>query len=108
MKNRNIALSIIFSLISCGIYAIYWSYRLVVESDELTGNQGGMSPIVVVILGWLTGGIYWWIWLFQCGKRLDEKNGTSNAVIYLLLAIFGLAIVDFAMIQNEINKVTAA
>lgn len=105
MKNRNIALCIVFSIITCGIYAIYWSYRLVLESDEMLQNTGSMSPIVVVLLGYITAGIYWWIWMYQTGKKLDERNGGgNNAVLYIVLALLGLLIVDMALLQNEINK----
>ncbi len=103
MKNRNIALCIVFTIISCGIYGFYWMFRLATESYEMLQSEG-MSPVAVVLIGLVTGGIYWWIWMFQIGKKLDEKNGSSNAVLYLLLAIFGLVIVDMALLQNEINK----
>ncbi len=108
MKNRNIALSIVFSLISCGIYCLYWMYRLIIESNELTGNTEDMSPVLVIVLGMVTCGIFWWIWLYKCGKRFDEKNGTNNAILFLILAICGLSIVDMALIQKEINAVTPA
>ena len=108
MKNRNIALCIVFSFLTCGIYSIYWFYRLIVETKELVDAPFDMNPIVILLLGMVTCGIFWWVWLYKLGQKLDEKNGTNNAVKYLILAICCLSLVDFAFIQGEINKVTPA
>ena len=37
-----------------------------------------------------------------------EAPDTSSSVLYLLLGIFGLSIVSYALIQSELNKVAAA
>ena len=69
------------------------------------------SIATVVILTIVTCGIYGWVWLYKAGEKVDkikELNGeapSSSSVIYLLLAIFGLAIVAYALIQSELNKV---
>ncbi len=112
IKNRNIAVCIILSIVTCGIYGIYWYYKVVQESDVVTGNPTPMNPILVVILSYLTCGIYMWIWLYQCGSRFDglnlrEGRPSNNGILFLLLAIFGLAIVDWCLIQNELNLRTS-
>jgi len=44
------------------------------------------------------------------GQKVDSIRmsrglpGSNNSLIYLLLCIFGLGIVTYAMIQNEINQ----
>ena len=46
MKKRNIALCILFSIISFGIYGFYWNYKL---GKKLTGS--GTLYLVLSIFG---------------------------------------------------------
>ncbi|MCR5798329.1 MAG: DUF4234 domain-containing protein [Eubacterium sp.] len=109
MKERNIAVCVILSIVTCGIYGIYWMYCLVEESNTMTGCDGP-GGVTVILLTIVTCGIYGWYWLYSVGKRIDELQeregsaGGNNAILYLILAIFELAIVDYCLIQNEINK----
>ena len=40
-------------------------------------------------------------------KKRTGKGSTSNAIIYLLLSIFGFGIVSYCLCQNEINKINS-
>lgn len=31
-------------------------------------------------------------------------NGSSNSILYLILSIFGLSIVNYVLVQSDINK----
>ena len=110
MKNRNIVLCVVFSLITCGIYGIYWIYQLVVAVPQITGVPATVqNPILETLLCCTP---YQFYWQYKVGESLDAKgiNGISagnNKIIFLLLSIFGLGIVNFCILQNEINKVTA-
>ncbi len=63
------------------------------------------------MLSLITCGIYSWVWLYNAGEKVDiirTKRGeskSSSAITYLLLALFGLGIVDYCLIQIELNKV---
>ena len=110
MKERNIAVCIILSLVTCGIYGLYWMYCLVEETKIMTGDEEGASGVMVIILSIVTCSIYLWYWMFTTGKKMDdlsvrEGNASGNfSVLFLILAICGLSIVNYALIQNEINK----
>ena len=57
MKKRNIALSIIFTLITCGIYGLYWFVCLTDETNQAAGEQkttGVMALIFTLIRQRLT------------------------------------------------------
>ncbi len=107
--NRNIALCIIFCFITCGIYGIYWFFKLNDEINSLAGEPDATSGIVVFLLSIVTCGIYLWYWLYQMGTRVDrikQNRGVaseSSHVLFLVLGIFGLGIVDYALMQSEIN-----
>ena len=104
-KRREIALSIVLTIITCGIYGLYWIAKVQDDSLEIskeTGTSGGM----VVLLSIITCGIYFLFWMYNLGKRIDKitenPDGSSN-IIYLILAICGLGIVSLCLAQNELN-----
>lgn len=58
----------------------------------------------------VTCGIYGFYWAYKQGEKIDfiktERNIPSNntGVLYLILQIFGLGIVAYALMQSEINQ----
>lgn len=103
---RNIALSIIFSIITCGIYSIYWMIKMNDEVNELAGETGATSGGMVFLFSLITCGIYSYYWLYKMGERCDtikNKQGSSS-IVYLILGIFGLSIISYCLIQDSINK----
>lgn len=110
IKKRNIALYLILSIVTCGLFGLYWEYVLVNDTNIATGNTEGKNGIVVILLNLITCGIFWWIWVYKAGEGLDAvkvKNGGqagNRGILYLVLSIFGLGIVAVALIQNELNE----
>ena len=109
VKERSVAVAIILSIITCGIYGLYWLACMSDDLNALTGcneTSGG----TVVLLSIVTCGIYNWYWLYKAGEKVDmlkSRNGvqsSNSSIIYLLLGIFGLSIVSYALIQDEINN----
>ena len=108
MKPRNVGLCIVLSIVTCGIYGLYWLYCLnedVCEVTERPGTSGGLVLLFTI----LTCGIYGLYWYYKMGDKLDrarQEQGVppgSLAVLYLVLGIFGLGIVSLALMQNEVN-----
>lgn len=106
---RNIALSVVFSLLTCGIYGIYWMIKINDEVNELAGEADATTGGMVFLFSLLTCGIYSFYWLYKMGERCDKiKNANGySSVIYLVLGILGLTIVSYCLIQDTINKVVA-
>ncbi|MBQ7500165.1 MAG: DUF4234 domain-containing protein [Clostridia bacterium] len=106
---RNIAVCIILSIVTCGIYSYYWLYCLTEDLNAIKGDPNATSGGMVVLLSIVTCGIYLWYWLYKQGSAIDELKArrgapTDNtALLYIILAIVGLSIVDYALIQDEIN-----
>ncbi|MSS62813.1 DUF4234 domain-containing protein [Velocimicrobium porci] len=108
LKQRNIALCIIFSIITCGIYSLYWFVCLTDDVNTISkepGPSGGLALILTII----TCGIYGLYWAYKCGEKLDNVKlrqgypSGNSGILYLILYLFG-AIISFAVIQNELNK----
>jgi uncharacterized membrane protein YpjA len=63
-------------------------------------TSGGM----VVLLTIITCGIYGWYWSYRMGQKMDMLKPDSNhAVLFIVLQIFGLGIVNYCIMQSEIN-----
>ena len=107
IQPREILTSVIFSLITCGIYNIYWFIVLTDEINQLLGKENETSGGLAFVLNLLTCGIYGYIWSYQMGQKVDQLNKSENsysAIIYIVMNALGLQIVNFALIQDSINK----
>lgn len=111
MKQRSVGLCVVLSIITCGIYGLYWYYCLNEEINEVT-EQPGTSGGMVILLTIITCNIYGIYWNYKMGEKLDAARANqgvpsgSLAILYLVLSIFGLSIVSWALMQNEINHYT--
>ncbi len=108
IKQRNIALCIIFTIITCGIYGLYWFVCLTDETNAIA-EENGTSGILALILTIVTCGIYGFYWAYKCGEKIDRAHNLRNepasngGILYLIVYIFG-GIITYALVQNEINK----
>ena len=61
VKNRNIALCVVLSIITCGIYGIYWMYKagekVAYIKQRNTGEIDSSSSVLYLILGIIGFGI---------------------------------------------------
>lgn len=107
IKNRNIVMCILLSFVTCGLYGIYWVIAINNEMCALTPNDDYQtSGGLVVVLMLVTCGIYALYWYYKMGTKVDiikQDGGNGNAVLFLLLGLFGLGIVPCCIMQNEIN-----
>lgn len=58
ITERSIALSIIYTIISFGIYGWFWQFEIAKETNALTNDNKGVTPALVVFLSIITFGIY--------------------------------------------------
>ena len=111
MKYRSVGMCVVLSIITCGIYGIYWYYCLNEDINEVTGRPG-TSGGMVILFSIITCNIYGLFWDYTAGNKvgeIQEYDGRTRdsylGILYLLLDFFGLGIVTMALIQNELNKV---
>lgn len=106
---RSVGLCIVLSIITCGIYGIYWLYCIHEDVQEVCGRPMSVSGGMVIVLDIITCGIYGLYWSYKMGQFLDEAKGTpggSSGILYLVLSFFGLSIVAMALMQSELNCFT--
>ena len=110
LQSKNIVTCIILSIVTCGFYSLYWLYCLVSDINAISDDPNAMSPVLVIILSFVTCGLYFLYWVYKAGSLLDQKmietgrTAESRPILYVLLAVFGLAIVTYALMQDTINK----
>lgn len=109
IQQRSIGLAIILSLITCGIYGIYWMYVITNEVGYLSDDPsftGGKTILFSII----TCGIYTLFWYYILGGKIANaqmKKGfpaKDDGVLLVVLGIFGLGIVSMAIAQSNVNN----
>lgn len=110
VKNRSIALSIILSIITCGIYGLFWYAFMVDDANKVSGEYDSTSGGLTILYSLLTCGLYKIYWSYKVGKQLYNagsncgKDISDNSILYLILSLFGLSIISDALIQNDLNS----
>lgn len=107
---RSVGVCIVLSLVTCGIYSLYWIYCVHNDVQEVSGVPMGVSGGMVILLNIVTCGIYGIYWNYKMGQMLDGAKGLPNGnsgILYLVLALFGFGIISLALMQSELNRFTA-
>ena len=107
VKRRSIGLAILFSIITFGIYYLYWFVKVTTDSNKI-GDIKTANGFLSLIFIWITFGIYGYYWAFKLGKKANAAAGGCGGGVYLLLYFFGLAFVDLILAQSAINRTVTA
>ena len=111
VQRKDIAVAVILTIVTCGIYGIYWFITLTDDVKVAAGDEQFQSGGLAFVFTLITCGIYGIYWAYKMGELMkvaQEKNGLEvkdNSVLYLVLEIFGLGIVNYALIQSDLNAI---
>ncbi|MCL2225930.1 MAG: DUF4234 domain-containing protein [Defluviitaleaceae bacterium] len=105
---RSVPLALLFSFITCGIYAWYWLYMMLSAYYRLGNrdNNAGMD----IVLSFVTCGLYYYYLSYKMGKlesdvyQLRGLRPKDDSVLYLIMALFGLWFVNYAVMQSNLNS----
>lgn len=106
IKPRSLVTAILLSIITCGIYSIYWFVSLTNEMNKASGRANDTSGGAAFLFGLVTCGIYYYFWSYQMGEKRDivaKESGSSN-ILYLVLSLFGFGIVVYCLAQHALNN----
>lgn len=104
---RSIALCIILSIVTCGIYGIYWFICVTNDTNVVSGHASdGTSGGVAFILSVITCNIYGLYWAYKLDEAKVAKGipSSNSGILYLILCLLGLGIIAWALMQSELNK----
>ena len=117
LKKRSIALCIVFTIITCGIYGLYWLYKMAESINIITNTEDDTSPGLVVLFNVLTCGIYGCYWGYKVGCKLKlfynqrNSNKCDDSPIWFLVlllckyAIYVCGFIAYSLIQDNINQI---
>ena len=97
MTRRNPLGVVVLSIITFGIYTIFWE---VWTKNEMKA-KGAQIPTAWLLIVPIAN-IYWW-WRFSKGVELVINRGMSTTTTFLLILF--LNVIGLAIIQSSLNKV---
>ena len=108
LEKREIVKCILLSIVTCGIYGIIWGINIARDAVKVKDqNADALLEILLVLFLPFVG-------FYLCEKKLTEGCQAlgiphdDNSILYLILGIFGLGIVDYCLMQNDLNKLADA
>ncbi|MBQ6066083.1 MAG: DUF4234 domain-containing protein [Clostridia bacterium] len=105
IEKRNIGTCVVLSIVTCGIYGIIWAVKMLKEAVQIKDETD--DGLVEILLG---------IFLCPVGFFMAEKKFNEGcqakgiphedrSVLYIILGFIGLGIVDYIMMQSDLNKI---
>ncbi len=101
MEYRSLGKFIAFSLLTLGIYTIFWSFWTTKELN----NKGANIPTPWLLFIPIAN--LYFMWKYYEGAEM-VTGGAVNAILYFVLALFISPIISDALAQNEYNKLSTA
>ena len=105
LEKRNVVTCVLLSIITCGIYGIYWAVKMLREAVQVKDqNDDGLAEILLGIFLCPVG-------FYMAEKKFGEgcqARGVAHedrSILYLVLGFIGLGIVDYILLQSDLNKV---
>ena len=84
VKEKSIGLCVVLSLVTCGIYSIYWLYTIAHDLNDLCESQNqekGAEPGLVV----------------------NGHHPSDDSIVLMVLSILQLSLVSYCILQSHIN-----
>ncbi len=105
---RNIGVAILLTVLTGGLYGIYWFIKITDEAGYLSGDEStsGLMAFLFIII---TCGIYKFFWSYKIGKTMYQvydrydRVPSDNSVLFLILSFLQLDIITYAIVQSELN-----
>ncbi len=97
VKHRNILLVYLFSIITFGIYAIYW----LVSTKNDINSLGAKIPTAWLII--IPRANLYWIYKY-CEGFAENVKKDNNTLLWFIVSIL-VGIIMPAIVQSELNKI---
>lgn len=109
LKQRSVAEVIILTIVTCGIYGLYWVYDTLNSMEQITGAEGSVSSVVVLLLCIFFSPVGYLLYGMCADEQINAikaargKQQVDNKIMYMLLGFF-IPIVLIPIVQDEINR----
>lgn len=111
IQNRNIATNLILTIVTCGLYGLYWMITITDDIARVNKEQT-TSGGIALILSIITCGIYGIYWNYKMGQLLYQTEvkkdmiASDNSIVCLILSLFKFDIISYCILQSELNKIS--
>jgi len=104
-KPRGVAFVILISIITLGIYHLYWSYKVFEEMKEHTG--AGVGGVLALVIAIVVNPVIWFLAPSEIGKMYRGDGRTAPMTgwtgLWILLPIVGW-FVWIVKVQGALNR----
>jgi hypothetical protein len=99
MKHRSPAAVLILSLVTFGIYGIYWEVKTKMELARLGAEIPTAWLLIIPIAN-----LYW---IYKYAVGVEKVSGGKTSAVLVLILMLLLSVVGMAILQSEYNKMAA-
>lgn len=110
-QKRSVIAVILFTLLTGGIYGIYFIYTTTKDLNELTDDYR-LRPGWTLLFGLITCGLYMFYWWYRINDLVMAAQvqalrpyRSDNRLLFIVLRIFGLSVINMAILQADLNDV---
>ncbi|MBR3146644.1 MAG: DUF4234 domain-containing protein [Eubacterium sp.] len=110
LKNRSVVSVILLTLVTCGIYGLYWVYDTLSSMEQVSGREASVGAVVVLLLCIFFSPVGFLLYGMAADEQLNMIKGkfgmqqVDNKVMYMILGFF-IPIVLIPIVQDEINRI---
>lgn len=107
LTKRSVATVVILTIVTCGIYGIYW-YWVAIHELDAAGKSSNIDPTIQFILMFLpyVGSIMFGMNADANINSIKQQRGIpteDNKVLWIVLFII-IPVVGIGLVQDSINK----
>ena len=91
VEKRDVAIAVILTIVTFGIYGLYWFIVLTDDTKRVCSDPYATSGGTALVLTIITCGLYGLYWAYKQGERIDNANAMrgkmtgSTGILYLIL-----------------------
>ena len=99
MKKKKLLLVLLLSIITLGLYNIYWFITLTDDSNKMKPLAATAKGVVALLYCIITLGIYQLYWMYKLGDKVE-----NSGVMYLIIDILCFGLIMYFVAQSKINR----
>jgi len=104
VKKRSVAVVVILSIVTFGIYMLYWLYATTKELEELKAKDAPKPWWILMFFIPLVNIVFLIMFYWKYSKSIEQiSKGKSNSTLLFVLFLL-IGIVAMALSQIELNK----
>lgn len=105
MKKRNVFVMVLLTIVTLGLYLVYWTISFQNQLKKQTGlGFGGFGHFMMLLF---TFGIYAIYWQYAAGARLAKLGAPNYGIMYLLFCFVALSWLNPFIMQHQANALTS-